>query len=115
MTHRHRQRLLAHLLREAEVMIQGSFSRTYRTCGRPGCRCQRGEKHGPHTYLTFRGPAGKTRSLYVPEAELGAFEEATAAWDRFKQVAEELARENRDRVARRRKTSKRRRSDARET
>ena len=96
-------------------MIQGSFSRTYRTCGRAGCRCQRGEKHGPHTYLTFRGPEGKTRSLYVPEAELGAFEEATAAWDRFKQVAVELARENRERVVRRRKASKRRRSDARKT
>ena len=115
MTQRQHQRLLAQLLREADVMIQGSFSRTYRTCGRAGCRCQRGEKHGPHTYLTFRGPEGKTRSLYVPEAELGAFEEATAAWDRFKQVAVELARENRERVVRRRKASKRRRSDARKT
>ena len=94
-------------------MIQGSFSRTYRTCGRPGCRCQRGEKHGPHTYLTFRGPEGKTRSLYVPEVELGAFEEATAAWDRFKRVATELALENRERMRSQRKVSKGRRADAR--
>jgi len=96
-------------------MIQGSFSRTYRTCGRPGCRCQGGDKHGPHTYLTFRGPEGKTRSLYVPEAEWGAFEEATAAWDRFKQVAAELARENRERMRSQRRASRGRRSDAGKT
>ncbi len=95
-------------------MIQGSFSRSYRTCGHSGCRCQRGEKHGPHTYLTFRGPEGKTRSIYVPAAELEAFEQAVAAWDRFKQLAAELAIENRERMRSQRTGSARRRADARE-
>ena len=41
-------------------------------CGRPGCRCQRGEKHPGH-YLTYKEPVcrstgrkGKTRTVYVP-------------------------------------------------
>ncbi len=33
-------------------------------CGRPGCRCQRGEKH-PGNYLTYK-EKGKTRTVYVP-------------------------------------------------
>lgn len=94
-------------------MIQGSFSRTYRTCGHPGCRCQRGELHGPHTYLTFRSPEGKSRSLYVRQGEETAFEAAMAAWDRFKQLATELGKENREGLVRRRSTGKRRGSDAR--
>jgi len=33
-------------------------------CGRPGCRCQRGQKHPGH-YLTYK-EKGKTRTVYVP-------------------------------------------------
>lgn len=33
-------------------------------CGRPGCRCQRGEKH-PGNYLTYK-EKGKTHTVYVP-------------------------------------------------
>jgi CRISPR/Cas system-associated exonuclease Cas4 (RecB family) len=33
-------------------------------CGRPGCHCQRGEKHRGH-YLTYK-EQGKTRTVYVP-------------------------------------------------
>jgi hypothetical protein len=96
-------------------MIQGSFSRTKRTCGQPGCRCHRGELHGPHTYLTFKTAEGRSRSLYVPKAEEAQFEEAMAAWRRFWDIAVELARGNREELVRRRKSRKRRRSDAGKT
>ena len=33
-------------------------------CGRPGCRCQRGEKHPGH-YITYK-EKGKTPTVYVP-------------------------------------------------
>ncbi len=33
-------------------------------CGRPGCRCQRGDKH-PGNYLTYKEKE-KTRTVYVP-------------------------------------------------
>jgi hypothetical protein len=51
--------------------------------------------------------------LYVPQAELAAFEKKAVAGDHFKQVATELARENRELLVRRRKVSKKRRSDGR--
>ena len=42
-----RRKLLSEVERLAEVAVFGTLSETYRTCGRPGCHCQRGgPKHG---------------------------------------------------------------------
>lgn len=84
------------LLRSAEVMVQGTLSHTTRTCGRPSCRCHRGDRHGPHTYLSFRTPEGRSSSLYVPPEELPRFEAGVAAWKRFRELAQALARDNRE-------------------
>lgn len=86
---------LARLLQLAESMVQGSISETTRTCGRPGCRCHRGERHGPHTYITFRAADGRSAALYVPEAVRDGVREATDAWREFWDVAGTLAAENR--------------------
>jgi len=99
-----RQMMLDRLLEAAEVMLQGSLSQTTRTCGRPTCRCRRGERHGPHTYLTFRTPEGRSSSLYVPVAELPRFREAVAAWERFWKLATELSRRNREEIVCRRRS-----------
>ena len=61
---RARARLARRLGREGELM-KGSLVRRATRCGRPGCKCARGEKHGPYLYVSvFRG--GRTRSVYVP-------------------------------------------------
>jgi len=91
-----RAALLRRLGREAERMIQGSLSRTTRTCGRPGCRCQRGERHGPHTYLTFKTPQGRSSSVYVPAAAVAEARRGVAAWAKFWELAVQLASANRD-------------------
>lgn len=83
------------LTRLAEIMIQGSLSETTRTCGRQGCRCQRGERHGPHTYLTFRTPEGRSSSCYVSPAERPRVVKGIAAWQRFWKIATKLAAHNR--------------------
>jgi hypothetical protein len=106
-----RRRLLERLVQEAEVMIQGSLSHTTRTCGHPGCRCHRGRRHGPHTYLTYRGPEGRSRSLYVRQGEEPEFEESVTAWDRFWELAVKVAMENRERMAHGRRRGKRRARD----
>lgn len=45
-------------------LVTASLTESRRTCGRPGCRCYRGEKHVSHR-LTFK-QGGRTRSVYVP-------------------------------------------------
>jgi hypothetical protein len=88
--------LLRRLLREAEHMLQGSLSQTTRTCGRAGCRCQQGQRHGPHTYLTFKTAQGRSSAVYVPAAALADARRGVAAWRKFWDVAARLAAANRD-------------------
>jgi len=39
----------------------------YTQCGKPGCKCMRGEKHGPAYYLAVSYAKGRTRQIYVPK------------------------------------------------
>ncbi len=61
---------LRRLLRDHHV-IAGSLVEQYVTCGKPACRCARGDKHGPLSYLYWK-EQGRSRSLYVPHAEVEA-------------------------------------------
>src|SRR6266481_3506229 len=65
---RDRRRRTARQFPDVEKMLLGSLQSQRRRCGREGCRCTRGELHGPYTYLSVRA-GGRTRLLYVP-AEL---------------------------------------------
>lgn len=51
-------------LAAASPVLAASLVVIEKTCGRPGCRCLRGEKHAGH-YLTYK-EKGKTRTVYVP-------------------------------------------------
>ena len=95
MNRRRRKALIRQLYREAERMLQGSLSQTTRTCGREGCRCQRGERHGPHTYLTFKTVDGRSSAVYVSSAAVAEAQQGVAAWKRFWELAAELAADNR--------------------
>jgi hypothetical protein len=107
-----RSRLIEKLTRLAETMLQGSLSQTTRTCGKPSCRCHGGERHGPHTYLTFRNDKGHSSGVYVPATELKRFRQGVADWKRFWELATELSQLNREQLVRERQ-ARRRRSDAR--
>jgi hypothetical protein len=62
------QRIQARIrkLGECGISISGSFTRTYRTCGKANCQCARedGEKHLA-CQLTSK-VNGKTKAVYVP-------------------------------------------------
>jgi hypothetical protein len=60
-----RARLARRLGRRGEIM-KGSLVMRATRCGQPGCKCMKGEKHGPYLYVSvFR--EGRTRSVYVPQ------------------------------------------------
>lgn len=50
-------------------ILAGSLVKQYVICGKPGCRCQRGQKHGPLFYLYWK-EQGRSRSLYVPREKV---------------------------------------------
>ena len=93
-----RRKLLSELQRLAEVAVFGTLSETYRTCGRAGCHCQRGEpKHGPHLNVSYRGEKGKTTGYYVPQGAEASMRQGVAAWQKLQECVRELAELNKER------------------
>jgi len=99
MNQRQRERLLREMQELASQALLGSLSETYRRCGNPGCRCHSGgPKHGPHLYVSYRGPAGKTTGYYVPEAAQAAVRSGVEAWKRIQTCLRELSAANKERL-----------------
>jgi len=92
-----RDDLLRRITRLSRRALFGSLSETYRTCGRPGCRCHEGHKHGPHLYVSFRGPEGTT-GYYVPQPLAESMRQGVAAWQELQEALRQLAELNRQRL-----------------
>ena len=74
-------------------MLWGSLGAVYRRCGRKGCHCASGAKHGPVFYLT-RSEAGRTRNIYVPPELRAEVEAGVAAYRRYRQLGQQMAQAN---------------------
>jgi hypothetical protein len=75
---RDRRRRITRQIPDLEVLIAGSLQTQRRRCGKEGCRCARGELHGPYLYLSLR-TGGRTRMLYVPAELAGEVRQAVTA------------------------------------
>jgi hypothetical protein len=62
-----RRRRLAAGLSESERTLRGVLLCEGRRCSSEGCRCRRGELHGPYTYLAVYA-GGRSRTIYVPRS-----------------------------------------------
>lgn len=58
-------------LEEYGPPLAGSVHAQWVTCGKPGCKCARGELHGPYWYR-FAREGGRLRKHYIPREELDA-------------------------------------------
>jgi hypothetical protein len=56
---------LAARLSDLEETLRGVLLSEGRRCSSEGCRCRRGELHGPYTYLAVY-TGGRSRAIYVP-------------------------------------------------
>jgi len=54
-------------MEEEGPLVRGSFTTRERTCGKPSCRCTRGELHRAKYLVASQG--GKLRQVYVPAAD----------------------------------------------
>ena len=67
-------------------MLQGSLVVLYRKCGKKGCRCERGEKHGPAYYLSYKEGGSDTDGVYFclpvrrSKGSDGGFLQVLGAW-----------------------------------
>jgi hypothetical protein len=88
-----RRSRLASGLADPELTLAGVLRRQGRRCGRVGCRCARGELHGPYLYLVVSG-AGRGQSIYVPAALADIVDGRVAATLGNQAAVAEIARIN---------------------
>ena len=69
---------------------RGAFVAVQRKCGKPNCRCARGEGH-PAKYLSVK-EGGRTRMIYVPSAQEVQVAEEADRYRRFRQARAMLAK-----------------------
>ena len=65
----HERKALERVMLDAAAHTDGCLVEKYRKCGKPGCKCARGEPHGPSFYISRR-VEGKTRYDYVRKDEV---------------------------------------------
>lgn len=80
----------------AEGLLPGSLVEQHRSCGRQGCRCARGEAHGPYVYLQVAG-----RLMYVPSALADVVRSHVEISQRLRVALEEISGINVELLARR--------------
>jgi len=100
------------LLREIQScseMLQGSLVALYRKCGKRGCRCERGEKHGPAYYLSFK-EGGVTQMVYIPSSRLKEVRDAVEAFSRYWELGVKLSHLNLELMGLRRRDVREKRS-----
>src|SRR5258708_31819544 len=90
-----RDRLVAALPR-AGALLPGALVEQHRNCGKEGCRCTRGEPHGPYVYLQVAG-----RLMYVPAALAEAVRSRVETSRRLREVLGEVSQVNLELLARR--------------
>ena len=59
--------------------LPGSLQLEWRRCGKPRCRCARGEPHGPYA-VRYWYEAGRRRKEYVPLARVADVAAGIALW-----------------------------------
>lgn len=95
-----RRRRLAAGLSDVERTLRGVLLPEGRRCSSEGCRCRRGELHGPYTYLAvYMG--GRSRTIYVPAAVKAAAEAHVEITQRNEALLAEISQINLELVRRR--------------
>lgn len=86
-----RKQAIARRMPDPTQILRASLCTRFTQCGRPGCKCMRGEKHGPSYYVTVTVAAGKTRQLYVRAADVDAVRRWIDNYHAMWQAMEELS------------------------
>jgi hypothetical protein len=84
------RRRLAGGLADPEATLHGVLLSRGRRCSSEGCRCRRGELHGPYSYLAVYAD-GRSRTIYVPSAIEAVVAERVALTQRNEALLGEIS------------------------
>ena len=92
-----------------EIELRGSLIAERKRCGKPNCRCARGELHGPYYYRRWRDESGRQRKEYVPRERSAQMRRAldgarsNSLWVRLRELRKSIKELDGDsKIARRR-------------
>jgi hypothetical protein len=94
------RRRLAAGVQDPALTLRGALVSDMRRCSSEGCRCRRGELHGPYTYLTVYS-SGRSRMVYVPQAVAAIAAEHVQATQRGEALMLEISQVNLELLRRR--------------
>jgi len=77
-------------LHRSQPMVQGSFYRLRRKCGKPNCRCASGQLHG--TWVLTRSEEGKDRLYTVPPDQRARVRQWAAEYRRYQRARAALVK-----------------------
>lgn len=86
---------LARTLRTLQLdgpMVQGSLYQLRRKCGKPNCRCARGELHA--SWVLTRSESGKNRLYSVPVDQRGRLRPLTREYRRWQLARARLVKQS---------------------
>jgi hypothetical protein len=109
---RSRRQGLTKLLPPLGEILRGSLMERYLTCGKPDCKCARGERHGPIWYLSVSLDQSHRTGRTVASAQVEQVRRWIANYHRVKQHLEKISEINRE-LLQREKVQKQRRKKAR--
>jgi hypothetical protein len=87
------QRELVETLLHEREQLAGSLFRRWAVCGKEGCACRRGQKHGPYYVLSTRS-GGKGGFSYLEEARAAEARELVKRHRAFRAGVRRLKRVN---------------------
>ena len=94
------RRRLASGVHDPALTLRGAVHSDLRQCSKVGCRCRRGELHGPYTYLSMYGD-GRSRTVYVPQALAAVTSEQVEATRHGEALMAEISQVNLELLKRR--------------
>lgn len=86
------RRAVEQVLLERSALVKGTLLEVWRTCGNPGCKCARGEKHS--CWQLTASVEGKSRSWNVPRQYVAKVKELTGNYRRFRRARARWVRLN---------------------
>lgn len=89
-----RKSAIARRLPDPTEILRASLVARYTKCGKPGCKCMRGEKHGPSYCVSVTMAPGKTKQLYVRKEDLKTVKKWIDNYDSMWQALMEISEIN---------------------
>jgi hypothetical protein len=104
---RNRRQGLVKVLPSLTETLRGSLIERYLTCGKPHCKCARGNRHGPIWYLTVTLGPGRTTGSTLAVEQVEKVRLWIGNYHRVKEHLEKISDINRELLRRERKKAKR--------